>query len=74
MQPQGARHAPRGRRIKLPGQHLKSWLADNPYRRAVADREPAQTSATIRCFSSSVQRRRAPDEIISRRLTFDIGV
>ncbi len=45
MQPQGARHAPRGRRIKLPGQHLKSWLADNPYRRAVAgtNREPRAT-------------------------------
>jgi hypothetical protein len=43
----------------LPAQHLKSWLADNPYRRAVADtnREPAQLSATNRCSSSSVQRR-----------------
>jgi hypothetical protein len=65
IKPQSARHAPRGRRIKLPGQYLKSWLADNPYRRAVADtnHEPAQLSATIRCFPSSVQRRRAPRRI-----------
>lgn len=35
---------------------------------------PSKLSATIRRFSSSVQRRRAPVDITSTRATFDIGV
>ena len=55
---------------------LNSWLADRPFRRAVADtsRRPSWLSATIRCFSPNVQRRRAPVEITSSRETFGIGV
>ena len=56
--------------------HVNNWLGDKPFRRAVADviRGPLKLSATIRCFSSSVQRRRAPVVITSRRDTFGIGV
>src|SRR5262249_29231008 len=49
---------------------------DNPYLRAVADtsRGALALSATIRRFSSGVQRRRAPVWITSSRDTFDIVV
>jgi len=55
---------------------VNNWLADNPLRRAVTDasRGPTKLSATIRCFSSNVQRRRAPVETTSSRETFEIGV
>ena len=56
--------------------HVNNWLTDRLYRRAVAEtcRRPAWLSATIRCFSANVQRRRAPVEITSRRETFELGV
>jgi hypothetical protein len=56
--------------------HVNNWLTDKLYRRAVAEtcRRPAWLSATIRCFSANVQRRRAPVEITSRRETFELGV
>ena len=56
--------------------HVNNWLADSPYRRAVAEtcRRLAWLSATIRCFSADAQRRRAPVEITSRRETFEPGV
>src|SRR5262245_6890891 len=56
--------------------HVNSWLADSPFRRAVADtcRRPSWLSLTIRRFSSNVQRRRAPVPITSSRHTFDIVV
>src|SRR5262245_25521183 len=56
--------------------HVNSWLADSPFRRAVADtcRRPSWLSLTIRRFSSNVQRRRAPVSITSSRDTFDIVV
>jgi hypothetical protein len=49
---------------------------DNPYCRAAAEtrRGSSKLSATIRRFSSSVQRRRAPVAITSRRETYGIGV
>ena len=55
---------------------LNNWPADNPYLRAVADtrRGALALSATIRRFSSGVQRRRAPVWITSSRDTFDIIV
>lgn len=55
--------------------HVNSWL-DNSLRRAVPDarREPPQLSATIGCFSSNVQRRRASVETTSNRETFEINV
>jgi hypothetical protein len=54
--------------------HVNNWLTDRLYRRAVAEtcRRPAWLSATIRCFSANVQRRRAPVEITSRRETFEL--
>jgi hypothetical protein len=56
--------------------HVNNCDADKPYRRAVAEirRGPSKLSATIRAFSSSVQRRRAPLEITSSREIFGIGV
>ena len=50
---------------QVPRQHLKSWLADNPHRRAVADAngEPAQLFRNNPVLLSSVQRRRAPEQI-----------
>ena len=55
---------------------VNNWPADNPYLRAVADtrRGALALSATIRRFSSGVQRRRAPVWITSSRDTFDIVV
>src|SRR5262249_50971831 len=55
---------------------VNNWPADNPYLRAVADtsRGALALSATIRRFSSGVQRRRAPVWIPSSRDTFDIVV
>src|SRR6516165_3954808 len=55
---------------------VNNWPADNPYLRAVADtrRGALALSATIRRFSSGVQRRRAPVWITSSRDTFDIIV
>ena len=55
---------------------VNNWPADNPYLRAVADtrRGALALSATIRRFSSGVQRRRAPVSITSSRDTFDIVV
>src|SRR5215467_3051393 len=55
---------------------VNNWPADNPYFRAVADasRGALALSATIRRFSSGVQRRRAPVWITSSRDTFDIVV
>jgi transposase InsO family protein len=56
--------------------HVNNCDGDNPYRRAVAEtrRGPSKLSATIRRFSSSVQRRRAPVAITSSRETVGIGV
>ena len=56
--------------------HVNNCDGDSPYRRAVAEtrRGPSKLSATIRRFSSSVQRRRAPVAITSSRETFGIGV
>src|SRR5262245_16173133 len=55
---------------------VNNWPTDNPYLRAVADtsRGALALSATIRRFSSGVQRRRAPVWITSSRDTFDIVV
>ena len=64
------------RPVRAKRRHAKSWLADSPCRRAVAEtsRGALKLSATILCFSSSVQRRRAPVEITSSRETLGIGV
>ena len=45
----------------------KSWLACSPYRRATAEEVVAgsRLSATIRAFSSSVQRRRRPTPVMT---------
>ncbi len=55
---------------------LNNWLVESPCRRAVADtnRRPLKLSATIRCFSSNVHRRRDPVSITSSVETCDIGV
>ena len=55
---------------------LNIWLVESPWRRAVAEttRGALKLSATIRCFSSSVQRRRDPVSITSSVETFGIGV
>ena len=55
---------------------LNSWLVERPWRRAVADtrRGPLKLSATIRCFSFNVHRRRDPVSITSSVETFGIGV
>jgi len=66
--------------IRLPSRACRrqanNWLVDSPWRRAVADttRGALKLSATIRCFSSSVHRRRDPVSITSSVETFDIGV
>ena len=56
--------------------HANNWLADKPWHRAVVDtcRRPSWLSATIRRFSTSVQRRRRPTWITSSRDTLRIVV
>src|ERR1700730_3376025 len=68
--------SPLSRSSRANRRHVNNWLADNPLRRAVTDtnRGPPYGSATIRCFSSNVQRRRAPVETTSSRETFELGV
>src|SRR5271169_4303826 len=63
------------RPLRASRHHVNNWLTDRLYRRAVAEtcRRPPWLSATIRCFSANVQRRRAPVEITSRRETFELG-
>jgi hypothetical protein len=55
---------------------VNSWQPESPCRRAVAETSPhpPKLSATIRRFSSKLQRRRAPVEMTSMRDTFDIVV
>ncbi len=56
--------------------HVCNCQVDIPCRRAVADtcRGPAQLSATIRSFASSVQRRRRPISTTSSRCTTPLSI